>query len=341
MHERDDLDPLVKECLVALEDEAYEDEDGFEDDFVLKLNREEETAVLAPVNRAAARQLGGARRSHGVSLARHGSTKEEEDDDDDDDMVSVASDVSSYRGTSYAASLAITSIDSKFEALMRIYDDEEDELDDVEFSDDEHSSTRGDADRAAVQEALDDFLAHQNDYVRPTMAERKQKAVEVLGELRRQMGPIPDSYLNREVTDSDNVNDEDSWSSSESDELDCQSAATTLATVENLPTLIREQSRAKKPDIIRLSRRTGMPIISEDCSSRQLQHTEEEEQPAQPLENKGQPRPKEETAEEKRARKAAVKSERRERRAQKKDLKVRFKLEESEGVPLKSRVRNK
>lgn len=308
---------------MALEDEAFEDEDGFEDDFVIKLNRDD-VAILAPVSNADFRQFRNSKQHRDICVTQH-STEE------DEDGMSTASSASSYQGTRYAASLAITSIDSKFEALMKVYDDEDDELDEVEFSDDEHGpkEEKDNLEHRVVQEALDEFLARENEYIRPTVTERKKGAIALLDEMRRQMGPVPESYLDRLVTDSEEVDIEDPWSSSDSDDdIDCQSSVISLSNSLNLPMLIREPSGRKKPDPIRLSRRTGMPVLPEDTMPKP---TSEDE----PRENKGQSRAREETAEEKRARKAAVRTERREKRVQKKDLKVRFKVGEMEEKSVK------
>ncbi|PJF19432.1 hypothetical protein PSACC_00774 [Paramicrosporidium saccamoebae] len=293
-----DIDPAVREVLDALDDEAFEDED-FEDDFVVKLNRDE-AAVLCPVDYSAYRE------KKELSV---------EDDTDDDSY----SDCGSLRGTAYAHSLAITSIDNKFDAILKMYDGEDD-LDMVDLDDEDMD---GEEVEEAMQEALDEFLSQQNEYLRPTVAERKQGAILLLDDIRKEMGVPSLAILNRQVSDTDDDVDVEGSSDESSDHFDCQSLAATLTNTENLPNVIREVSK-KPASIIRLSRRTGMPIES----GPNMDHTERE--PEAPKENKGQSRSKDETAEEKKARKAAIKTERRENRVQKKELKVRFKLGEIE-----------
>jgi protein LTV1 len=306
MGELEGLDPAVREVLKALDDDDYEDDD-FEDDFVVKLNREEK-AILCPIIDYRKQY-----RNEKIIVT----------DQDDSDCESYSSDAPSYRGTSYAASLAITSIDNKFENILRMYDGEDD-LDDVELSvDEEEHEDKNDA----LEEALNEFLHSQRDYIRPTNDERKAGAVSLYDEIRREMGGLPAHILDREESDTDVDVDVEECSETESkdDKFDCQSFITTYTNTENIPALIVE-SRKKPSPIIRLSRKTGVPILASESKEAAIEPEEENA----PKINKGLPRAREETSEEKRARKSAIKSERRENRAHKKELKVHFKLFEEE-----------
>ncbi len=348
--EQGHLDPTVKECLDALDDEDYIDED-IEDDFVVKLNRDD-VAVLCPINAAPhlGSRLGRLGRTPGNGARNQNGSGTDSDGEDS------LSDVASLKGLSYATSLAITHIDNKFDAIMRIYDsdEEDDDLDEVGLeelssgSDDSEEGDDGDDDsgdeQAAgdfcneqeIQEALDDFLLNQRDYIRSTTEDRRRDAMSFLDAIRQEMGVPSAAVLDRQ----DGEGEEELLllsSSSDGDHYDCQSIALTLSHTDNLPAVIKEESRCNRKartdpssGVIRLSRRTGLPIMEGPLSGQPVllgkDDGSEDEDAVQ--ENKGQPRPRGETAEEKKARKAAIKEERREKRAQKKDLKVRFKLGE-------------
>lgn len=324
---------------------------------MVKLNRDD-VAVLCPINALA--------RHSGSRLRRAPRDDDQDDDDDDDDGDQSGSDegdsysdVASLKGLSYATSLAITHIDNKFDAVMRIYDseDEDDDLEEVELveefdsDEDEHSSDDdnvGDGQAAGdicneqeIQEALDDFLLNQRDYIRSTTEDRRRDAMSLLDAIRQEMGAPSMAVLGRHQEGGEDEEEELLFlsSSSDGDHFDCQSIALTLSHTDNLPAVIREESSRSSrkaaadssSSVIRLSRRTGLPI-SEGASSGQSvvlgEDDDEDDDDDKAQENKGQPRPRGETAEEKKARKAAIKEERREKRAQKKDLKVRFKLGE-------------
>lgn len=348
-----DDDPVIKEVLEALEDEAYEDE-NFEDDFVVKLDRDGDTAVLCPMDTFPIRtgrhrwgkDYGKSGRSHNNDLSSGTEGEESLSNSDDDQSLT-----SSRKGISYAASVAMTSIDTKFDQIMRLYDEESDDISEMSlsFSDDEDHGDDEDQredeklkdgdrqralGRAEVEAALEEFLLTQRDYIRPSVEERRTGAVSLLNELRQELGPLPASILDRELSETP---DEDALeemlgisSESESDHFDCQSIITTYTNTENLPGIVREPRRRPPsasatagPVEIRISRRTGMPItIKESASS----ESEGEQVTTETRGNRGEARNKRETAEEKRARKAAVKEERRQSRVVKKELKVRFQL---------------
>lgn len=371
-------DPTIREVLEALEDGAYEDED-LDDDFVVKLDRDDDTAVLCPIDVLPARagqyrDIRKGRHPRGDDLSLADDDDEEEGEEGDyggyssDDGQSLAS---SRRGTSYAASAAITSIDSKFDQIMRLYDDESDDMSgmSLSFSDDGDSGGEGAGaesggrkrlDREEIEAALEEFLLTQRDYIRPSVEERKTGAVSLLNELRRELGPLSASILDRELSetpDEDALGDMLGLSSdSESDHYDCQSIITTYTNTENLPGVVWEPRRkplsalnAAGPTEIRLSRKTGMPIVAEEATG-PVSASDEEPATVVARGNKGEARRREETAEEKRARKAGVKEERRQNRVVKKELRVRFQLgkevpeapgpsDKSKKKPLKSILR--
>ncbi|KAI9501282.1 Low temperature viability protein-domain-containing protein [Coemansia spiralis] len=94
---------------------------------------------------------------------------------------------------------------------------------------------------------------------------------------------------------------------------DCQTILTTYSNLDNHPATIYEERNPQ----IRVSRRTGFPVVvnADDGSQKQ----EKENDDVEMKDNKGKARSKGETQEEKRARKKQLQEEKRNRRQQKKD----------------------
>jgi protein LTV1 len=231
----------------------------------------------------------------------------------------------------------MTSIDNKFEQVMRLYDangvDGED-LSDVSLSYSDAEFPEAEVGEAEMMEALDEFLENQRDFIKPNAEERKNGAAILLNEIRAEMGPLSQTILDRELSDTPTDLDEDLFSDSDSSsvEFDCQSFVTTYTNTDNIPTVIRDGRPARSAaiaDPIRLSRRTGLPIPSTSplaFDKSRMDSAGEELDSEYSRTNKGKARNREETAEEKKSRKAAIKEERRQNRSTKKELKVRFQL---------------
>ena len=120
---------------------------------------------------------------------------------------------------------------------------------------------------------------------------------------------------------------------------DCESVVSTYSNLDNHPRLLgqtRRDGRLSKP-LIKLSKKTGMPIGALDRYDIDSSDDEEEDDEAGAEEedaeedvmrpNLGLARPKKETKAEKRARKKALKAERKARRLEKKQMKTAFKNE--------------
>eukprot|EP00040_Diaphanoeca_grandis_P001507 m.18701 g.18701 ORF g.18701 m.18701 type:complete len:500 (-) comp12169_c0_seq1:116-1615(-) len=112
-------------------------------------------------------------------------------------------------------------------------------------------------------------------------------------------------------------------------EFDCESILSTRSTLYNHPRRIVEQ--AKK---IKINRKTGLPI-EDEVEANDEDEDEDDEEDSIP-ENLGVARAKKETAEEKKARKQAIKDTKKERRVVKKGTKVAFKDEEKRQKKLHS-----
>uniref|UniRef100_M4BW89 Protein LTV1 homolog n=1 Tax=Hyaloperonospora arabidopsidis (strain Emoy2) TaxID=559515 RepID=M4BW89_HYAAE len=124
---------------------------------------------------------------------------------------------------------------------------------------------------------------------------------------------------------------------------DCETIVSTYSTLSNHPTVLREattrRKKKKQPVLsstaeaedtrkqkVTLSRKTGMPLgVFEAANSLNKAETSKQQTPQQ----ESSRRPKGETKEQRRLRKAAVKMEKMTRRAEKKDTKLAFKEEEA------------
>ncbi|KAH3761336.1 LTV1 protein [Pelomyxa schiedti] len=113
----------------------------------------------------------------------------------------------------------------------------------------------------------------------------------------------------------------------DAEEWDCESILSTYSTTENHPMILGEE--LFKAPKIKVSAKTGLPI---DLALRKKPETKEEPRTEEPPPNKGTARPADETPEEKKARKAAVKEERRAKRIQKKVTQQAYKEAESAQV---------
>ncbi|KAH9486346.1 Protein LTV1 [Psilocybe cubensis] len=121
------------------------------------------------------------------------------------------------------------------------------------------------------------------------------------------------------------------------DRWDCETILTTYTNLENHPRLIRARDMTPGPKIV-LDRKTGMPSVLKTAESKKLNSkttrvsfgpstdesndTESDEGTVRRSAAVG--RPRDETKEEKKARKAAIKAERQTRRAEKKSTKEQF-----------------
>jgi protein LTV1 len=264
-----DADPAVLEVLEALDDEAYIDEGDFEDDFIVKLDREE-ARVLAPVTTKKGK---GSR-----------------------------------------------NLDKDFETMLQMYDGEFD-LDDLSF-DEEYEAEHGSSYYSEDDDASVDVVGLEE--AKPFSQggpSRMYQVDEVRRELRDGHAALLDRILYTTDDDSDNRPEEiieiDALNL-DTKIMNCQNACQFLTSGShklNRPKLIREESANTAVKPIRISRKTGMPIQEDDIDQQpQERKATLEEEPV----NKGVARNKEESPEEKRARKAAIKDERRLRRVQKK-----------------------
>ncbi|KAG7099821.1 hypothetical protein E1B28_001630 [Marasmius oreades] len=246
-----------------------------------------------------------------------------------------ASDASGYSmsSSSMYRNDALQTLDERFDQVMlKEYEDE----DEVSPSDDDHEAPQLITSREDFTFIIDQFL---NDY---ELLGRKMKpklegetGVQKLDTLRRSMGQ--DRRVRESTGESDEEVVDDLWVETEGkeDKWDCETILTTYSNLENHPRLIR--ARDFKPVAkISLNPKTGSPSISEDPSKKHSvsqkvkSHAYDHDSGNSDYDDSTHPgrqtitRSRNETAEEKKARKAAVKGQQAARRTEKKSNKSAY-----------------
>uniref|UniRef100_S4RQR4 Protein LTV1 homolog n=1 Tax=Petromyzon marinus TaxID=7757 RepID=S4RQR4_PETMA len=310
---RPDWDPDV---VAALDDDFnFDDPDAeLDDDFVMQANAERGDA-------------------EGLSLCRAGdeAAGEWEDVDDSDDM-SYDSDgpgtddgsrgkeclfmdeETKTRFTDYSLTSSVmrrndqlTLLDDRFEKFFAAY--EEDEIGALDHCEVEGSIPAG---STRLQAALDDFHA------------REQAECVKLNRLW--------SSRNKEQGKGESEEDDDDMvevaMEKPAEKWDCESIISTYSTLYNHPKLIEEPS---KPSPMRVSRKTGLPLgvlPQRGPTARQVERMGTVTAADLPR-AAAVPRAPEETPEQRRARKHAIKEERKDRRLEKKANRMAFKEEKA------------
>lgn len=228
--------------------------------------------------------------------------------------------------------------------LMEEYDS--DEIGELDEQDPEVQGTQS---LESLNEVLDEFLETQQEVVGRRMMSTLGDSLEGVDELRQALrDELTISDRDRYVVDHAETigepmperaymggrHDEDRW--------DCRTILTTYTNTENHPHLVREERRRRarqqaeddaKEDAlvdatsrIKLSHKTGLPLgVLRPPTNASLE--DESDDDDSPLPNLGAARNANETTEEKRARKAAVKEAKAARRVDKKATKVAFDVE--------------
>ncbi|KAI0718882.1 Low temperature viability protein-domain-containing protein [Cerioporus squamosus] len=238
-----------------------------------------------------------------------------------------ASDASGYSMSSSSMwrNENLTILDERFDQIQHEYDssDEEDEehsFDDLDEAPDLIAS------RADFEDMMDEFLEKYEviaGKMRPTLP---GSATEKLDTVRKALGEAKI----RDAEESDSEGDDILMPldvDDKKDRWDCETILTTYSNLENHPRLIRARSDKSVPKI-RLDPKTGLPSVLEEQPSKKpppadSSATDEDEEDDRPA-HVTITRPKDETPEEKKARKQAVKAERQARRSDKKATKEQF-----------------
>ncbi|XP_064649507.1 protein LTV1 homolog [Lineus longissimus] len=296
-----DWDPDV---VAALDDDFDFDnpDNELDDDFVVAANMEVDESE------------GKERR------VRFGSDADSDDDDDipsdeadlsDDDGYSFEEEETKTRFTNYSMTSSVikrnqglTLLDDRFEKVYEQYDDDE-----IGALDHEEIDGNIQPESKILTSLMEEFEQGQQ---RPTLKDMVENAEDIEVEEEDSDG------LEHDLVKMVVQPPEEKW--------DCESILSTYSTLYNHPTTIKEP---KKPKKIVVDPRTGLPETSPPMQVQGL--TEKEIQQAFTEKDRADKastfRPKDESAEEKKDRKQAVKDERRERRAEKKATKQAFKDE--------------
>ncbi|KAF9270796.1 Low temperature viability protein [Marasmius fiardii PR-910] len=227
---------------------------------------------------------------------------------------------------------ALQTLDERFDQVMlKEYEDD----DDVPPSDDDDDETpQLITSREDFTSMVDQFL---NNY---EFLGRKMKpklegdtGAEKLDTLRRAMGQ--DQRVRESTGESDEEVADGVWAGAEEkeDKWDCETILTTYSNLENHPRLIRARNFKPVPKI-QLDPKTGLPNISEDLSNKRsasqktkpsaYDHDSDDSDYDDSTGRQTITRSRNETVEDKKARKAAVKAQQAARRAEKKSNKAAF-----------------
>ncbi|OSX67023.1 hypothetical protein POSPLADRAFT_1129065 [Postia placenta MAD-698-R-SB12] len=242
-----------------------------------------------------------------------------------------ASDASGYSmsSSSMFRNEGLTMLDERFDEIQKEYDsDEDEEADDMSDASGEAPeliTSREDFD-AIMNEFLDNYEI-LGGKMRPVLA--GETAADKLDTFRKALGQVhlrehdEDSEEDDILMPLDIDEKKDTW--------DCETILTTYSNLENHPRLIK--SRQDKPvPKIRLDPKTGLPVVlgkqpasrrEDDATSSSGSDTEDGSR----VQRVTVTRPKNESKEDKKARKQAIKVERQVRRADKKATKEQFSVE--------------
>ncbi|KAK0208687.1 Low temperature viability protein-domain-containing protein [Desarmillaria ectypa] len=246
------------------------------------------------------------------------------------------SDASGYSmsSSSMCRNEALQTLDERFDQVMLKEYNEDDDDDRVSMPDDSDSDEAPEliTARDDFSSMMDEFL---NDY---EILGRKMKpklegdsGAEKLETLRRAMGQ--DQRVKEFYNDDDDTPKEDLFlelDENKKDRWDCETILTTYTNLENHPRLIRTRDTRRTPKIM-LDPKTGLPSIVE-CKQAKFRARSPEPDLKRRMEytlprQATVTRPRNESPESKKARKAAVKANRAARRAEKKATKEEFSSE--------------
>ncbi|KAJ1740356.1 Protein ltv1 [Coemansia sp. RSA 1086] len=285
--------------------------------------------------RAARRQMGHVR--SGSAGSRRQRQRQQDTDNESDqwseDYEDEAKSNFSMSSSAMFRNAKLTLLDEQFDKLEAIYEHDDTDSEAERYDSDGHYIAEYDSDgnvkpissRADFESVLNEFL---NDY---ELTGKKMQAVVEGGSGAGKLDTYRDGLVEgseaskRAVVQAaqrileESATKSDKQDADELDEIfkekertpwDCQSILSTYSTLDNHPATIHE----KRTPRIRVSSKSGFPVVVEDQPRPE----------AEPRPNRGAPRPKNETAEEKRLRKKQLQEERRKRREQKRETQSSF-----------------
>ncbi|KAJ2005748.1 Protein ltv1 [Coemansia thaxteri] len=358
------MDLRVREALEALDDENAEEldddfleklnadsppsgsEDEYDEDYSDADDDDDDNFdpndVFAQVRKMKARQR------------QHAS-----DDSDDEHGESQADSSNGWRGarsasTGFSMSSSamyrnenLTFLDEQFDAIEAMYEHEDTDNDEERYDEhghhipeyDENGKKKSISTRADFENVMNDFLDNYE------LAGKKMHTVVEGGTGVGKLGTVRDAFLDDTKTKEENkqtllttgqrlAEEANGKSKKQEDEelnqyftrkertpWDCQTILTTYSTLDNHPATIYE----KKTPQIKVNRRTGFPMAECAVSDNDNDDVEmDAADEAATKENKGKPRPQNESKDEKRARKKQLQEQKRDRREVKKDTREVF-----------------
>ena len=291
------MDPEVYETLYALDDEEYLTSEGDGEEYFDFLNSQQVPSNLKKIQKTQNTE-------YDQEMSQYQISKEIESEQDSPDSLEdfeVYQDQKTNFSMSSSAMFRnanLTLLDNRFEKVLETYEEEdEDDL-------------GQDLDSERINHILDEFLTSTE-----TIG-RKQRVIPKRDTLQ---DTLRDNLQNLQLRDEDSSSEISVESIKEQirEEWDCESILSTFSNIYNRPTILKKAPKAK------ISLKPIMKPIIE---------TEEESESEKgilffqfiKLENLGIARSKKESAEEKKARKQAIKAQRRDRRAIKKATTVAF-----------------
>ncbi|KAJ2745873.1 Protein ltv1 [Coemansia sp. BCRC 34301] len=268
----------------------------------------------------------------------------------------------------------LTFLDEQFDAIEAMYEHEDTDSEDERYDErghhipqyDEHGNKKSISTRADFDNVLNDFLESYE------LAGKKMHVVVEGGTGAGKLGTVRDAFLDETMSKEENkkallstglrlIEETNAKTKKQDDEelahyfkekertpWDCQTILTTYSTLDNHPATIYE----KRAPQIKVNRRTGFPMVQalagDDEHGKGVNSDEDvdmcgaDDDNDVSKENKGRPRPKDESKEEKRARKKQIQEDKRSRRevkketrevfAEKKDRKKQSKLDRAQYV---------
>ncbi|KAF8910048.1 Low temperature viability protein-domain-containing protein [Gymnopilus junonius] len=359
---RPDMDAHLRQVLEALEDDAFVD-DGIEDDFFNELVADGERGSdeevdfeftengiddSAPASEAVD-ELSWEQKF--ANFKKKQAPKDGSDDEygsEGGDTVGTlpaisviggkkrrksTSDASGYSmsSSSMYRNEALQTLDERFDQMISkdYNDDAENDLDSDDACDSEDEAPELITSRDDFDSMVNTFL---NDFeilgrkMKPRL--EGESGVEKLDILRRAMGQ--DDRVRVTNEDEQDIDDDED----KKDRWDCETILTTYTNLENHPRLIRARDSKPVPKIV-LDRKTGLPSVlkpsgNSDKGTNRVSFASTSEDTEESDDDEGRERghtvtrPRDESKEDKKARKAAVKAERQAKRAEKKTLKEQF-----------------
>ncbi|KAI0361122.1 LTV-domain-containing protein [Trametes cingulata] len=224
----------------------------------------------------------------------------------------------------------LTVLDERFDQIQLEYEDSDEEDGEEPSFDDMDEAPDLIASREDFESMMDEFLEKYevvSGKMRPVLP---GTATEKLDTIRKALG---EAKIRDDAEESGSEGEDILMPldvDEKKDRWDCETILTTYSNLENHPRLIKARNTKPVPKI-RLDPRTGLPsVVEEQASVKQPQvdssATDEEDESSRPV-RVTVARKKDETPEEKKARKQAVKAERQARRSEKKATRETFSKE--------------